>query len=177
RQHEAKLLWSLAIQHAERGQPDQACALAQTTLDLSKELDNAYVEFLADRLRQFRADGLPALLRLPDETSAARYSASKPPTAGGGAVQAVEAPAPHQAMQEPSVVQMGLTATKALAKFLGSGLKMVSEEVRQERLQICAGCEHHTGMRCRLCSCFTSAKTRLPHQECPIHKWPAVQLK
>jgi tetratricopeptide (TPR) repeat protein len=176
RQHEAKLLWALAIQHAERGQPDQACAMAQATLDLSKELDNAYVEFLADRLRQFRADGLPASLRLPDETSAARFSASMSPNAGG-AVPAVEAPAPNQATQEPSVAQLGLTATKALATFIGSGLKMVSEEVRQERLQICATCEHHTGMRCRLCSCFTSAKTRLPHQECPIQKWPAVQPK
>lgn len=177
RQHEAKLLWALAIQHAERGQADQACTLAQTTLELSKELDNAYVEFLAGRLRQFRADGLPASLRLPEETSAARISASPPLSAGGGAAQAMEAPAPNPAMQEPSVVQIGLSATKALAQFLGSGLKMVSDEVRQQRLQICAECEHHTGMRCRLCSCFTSAKTRLPHQECPIQKWPAVQEK
>jgi hypothetical protein len=46
-------------------------------------------------------------------------------------------------------------------------------EARDKRLQTCAGCEYHTGLRCRVCGCFTGAKAALAHEECPVGKWPA----
>jgi hypothetical protein len=67
---------------------------------------------------------------------------------------------------------MAVSAAKAMAKFLGSGFKVVPDEVYRKRLQTCAVCEHHTGVRCRLCGCFTNAKAWLPHEDCPIRKWP-----
>jgi hypothetical protein len=30
-----------------------------------------------------------------------------------------------------------------------------------------------TGLRCRICGCFTAAKARLDHERCPAGKWPA----
>jgi len=68
---------------------------------------------------------------------------------------------------------MGLSAAKAMVGFVGSGFKTASAETQQQRLQVCASCEHHTGLRCRLCSCFTAVKARLPFEHCPIGKWPA----
>jgi hypothetical protein len=68
---------------------------------------------------------------------------------------------------------MALSAAKAMAQFVGTGLKSVTPETHRERLQTCAACEHHTGLRCRACGCFTNAKAWLPHEDCPLGKWPA----
>jgi len=67
---------------------------------------------------------------------------------------------------------MALSVAKAMGKYIGSGLQTVPPSVQQQRLQICAGCEHHTGVPCKLCGCFTSVKTWLPHETCPLGKWP-----
>jgi len=66
---------------------------------------------------------------------------------------------------------MAFTALKSLAKFVGAGMKRVAPAVREQRLGVCGACEHHTGVRCRLCGCFTAVKTWLPHERCPIEKW------
>jgi hypothetical protein len=58
-----------------------------------------------------------------------------------------------------------------MAKFAGSGFKVTPSAIIAQRLKTCNNCEHHTGVRCRLCGCFTSAKTRMAHEECPIGKW------
>jgi hypothetical protein len=68
---------------------------------------------------------------------------------------------------------MALSATKAMAKFLGSGGKTTPAATGAQRLQTCATCEHHTGLRCRLCGCFTNVKVRLLHESCPLGKWAA----
>ncbi len=67
---------------------------------------------------------------------------------------------------------MAATAGRAMASFLGSGFKKVTIEVRASRLATCSRCEHHTGLRCRLRGCFTAARTWLPHEACPIGRWP-----
>jgi hypothetical protein len=68
---------------------------------------------------------------------------------------------------------MALSAEKSMARFTGSGGKTVAGTVLQKRLRTCVACEHHTGLRCRLCGCFTNVKARLAHEECPIKKWTA----
>src|SRR5262249_43630066 len=73
----------------------------------------------------------------------------------------------------PGILGMAFSAMKSMAKFLGLGLQTASQETRQERLRVCAECEHHTGLRCRLCGCFMDVKARLLHEECPIGKRPA----
>jgi hypothetical protein len=67
---------------------------------------------------------------------------------------------------------MAYTAAKAMAKFIGSGFKTVSREAHERRLATCGDCEYHTGLRCRLCGCFTAQKAWLPHEHCPASKWP-----
>jgi len=49
----------------------------------------------------------------------------------------------------------------------------VATEVAQKRLDICKGCDHFIKVtaQCKKCSCFMTAKTKLPHAECPIGKW------
>lgn len=55
----------------------------------------------------------------------------------------------------------------------------VSNEVREERMNICLSCEHlfRPTMNCKKCGCFTKVKTWLPSQHCPVGKWLAVELK
>jgi hypothetical protein len=67
---------------------------------------------------------------------------------------------------------MALSAAKSMAKYVGSGMKTVPAEVHGERLRVCRACEHHTGLRCRVCGCFTEVKARMLHEECPLGKWP-----
>jgi hypothetical protein len=67
---------------------------------------------------------------------------------------------------------MALSATKAMAAFLGSGMETASDDSRRRRLTVCASCEHHTGVRCRHCGCFINVKARLPHERYPLSRWP-----
>jgi hypothetical protein len=61
-----------------------------------------------------------------------------------------------------------------MARFIKAGMKPVFPEVYEQRLQTCAGCEYHTGLRCRICGCFTNMKANLVHEQCPAGKWPTA---
>jgi hypothetical protein len=67
---------------------------------------------------------------------------------------------------------MAVSATKAMMKFIGSGMKTTTADLQKSRMATCLACEHHTGLRCRVCGCFTNVKTRMAHEQCPIGKWP-----
>jgi len=67
---------------------------------------------------------------------------------------------------------MASSFTTSVAKFAAGGFRTVTEEDHRLRLAQCDGCEHHTGTRCNLCGCFTQAKGWMPHEDCPIGKWP-----
>ena len=75
---------------------------------------------------------------------------------------------------DPGHLRNALAAIKALEASTGSGLKTVAAEKLEQRLQTCQACQHHTGLRCRLCAQFTLTKARLPYETCPAGKWPAV---
>ena len=74
----------------------------------------------------------------------------------------------------PSYLRMAVSAASAVAHFVGSGMRTVSGGTLQDRTKRCGSCSYHTGLRCRVCGCFTKLKTRLPHEECPLGEWPAV---
>jgi tetratricopeptide (TPR) repeat protein len=163
RKHEPELLWYLGIQHARLGERERALAYAQATVDFLNRTGNPQAAWYAHHLERYRADAAGA--GLGDAGAAALDGGlvgtdfwpgptQPPPTSGG-----------------PSLLGMAFSAGKSMAKFLGSGLKTVTPEVHQKRVQTCASCEHHTGIRCRLCGCFTNAKTRMAHEVCPIGKW------
>ena len=73
----------------------------------------------------------------------------------------------------PGLLRMAMSATKAMAAFIGTGMKATPLDLQQKRIQTCMACEHHTGMRCKICGCFTHVKSRMLHEDCPIGKWPA----
>lgn len=167
RHHEADLLWHSAVQFAEQGQRDQAIALAQKSLDLFKTMGTPYVDGLADHLEAYRRGDAAGQL------GAAGLGLLSGKLAGTGATGAPPGwdARSEPAARGPALLRMAFTAAKSLSKFLGSGLKTVPAATQQKRLGTCATCEHHTGVRCKLCGCFTSVKAWLPHENCPIGKW------
>jgi tetratricopeptide (TPR) repeat protein len=155
RAHEAELLWDLAIVAADLDNREQAQALARSSIDLFTALKSPLVSTLAEHLERFRS------------------GAALPAVPKGSAVTAGAAPAPAGAPSGPGLLRMAMSAGKSLLQFAGSGMKTAAPQTQNARLQTCAGCPHHTGVRCRLCGCFTAIKTKMPHESCPIGKWQA----
>jgi hypothetical protein len=60
---------------------------------------------------------------------------------------------------------------KAGPKIISAMLKPSDSPMALKRLEVCKGCEHWTGSKCKKCGCFTSLKVRLPSEACPIGKW------
>jgi len=60
---------------------------------------------------------------------------------------------------------------RAAPKVLSAMTKPADSPMALKRLEVCKGCEHWTGSKCRKCGCFTSLKVRLPSEACPIGKW------
>jgi hypothetical protein len=76
----------------------------------------------------------------------------------------------------PSIGQQA----KNLIQSVGNVVKnpyIVSDEVKQERLNICSLCEHHDYImnRCKECGCFLNAKVIFAGNSCPIGKWNTVE--
>ena len=78
----------------------------------------------------------------------------------------------------PSLPEQG----KNLAKFTFevvqdtvslNGNPFVPKEKYNERLKVCATCEHfiQKSKRCRQCGCFTEAKAKFTISKCTVQKW------
>lgn len=82
--------------------------------------------------------------------------------------------------QYPSLLVQAGNAVQAAAKTAVAAVRgepvFVSEEVLNDRLDICYSCDYWDAnwKRCALCGCSTYAKTRLATEACPAGKWPAV---
>jgi hypothetical protein len=173
-QHETELLWHQAIQHAVLGQRDQALAQAQAAVAQLQSRGNPQAAWFAHHLQAYRRGEMAAA---PSGTSN-----GTPVIVAGTPLGGVILPSPWEtqlcppATKEPAtsgarLLDMAFAAAKSMAKFLGSGLKMAAPEIRRQRLQVCGACGHHTGLRCRLCGCFTGPKAALDHEVCPLGKW------
>jgi len=175
-QHEADLHWYRAIQLAELGQPDQALASAEATVELLGKMKKPQAAWFAEHLHRYR---IGAMKTGGTGANAGRLVAPPPSFAGGAIVASGWGPAPgpggggEQTPSGPGLLRMAVSATKAMAQFIASGLKTLPPHIQQKRLRICTTCEYHTGLRCKVCGCFTNAKARLAHERCPIGKWPA----
>jgi tetratricopeptide (TPR) repeat protein len=171
RKHQADLLWYLGVEYAELGRRDQVLAHAQAAIDLMQKMRDPRATWYAKHLQEYRTGEAGAALGGIEEEGP-----TAPPEMPSGEVPVASfwsLPPGSSATQGPGLLRMALSATKSMAQFIGSGFKTASPGIVQHRLRTCAACEHHTGLRCRLCGCFTSAKARLAHEECPIGKWPA----
>jgi Tetratricopeptide repeat len=167
--HEADVLWRLGIQYAELGRRDPALAHAQAAVDLMRRLGRPQFAWYAHHLAHFRSGD-------PETESQSRDLAKGDVgrMAFGGSIDtsilATPTAAPKKKI-EPGPLRMALSAIGSMAKFLGSGFETATAEVHRSRVEICSTCEHHTGLRCRVCGCFTAAKARLRHEHCPLGKW------
>jgi hypothetical protein len=82
-------------------------------------------------------------------------------------------PLPAPAIEPPSLMTRVATAATAAVTFVASGFEVLTEADVQARLAVCNGCEQRTGNGfCAGCGCYLAAKARLPHEVCPIGKWP-----
>ncbi|QEH36163.1 hypothetical protein OJF2_47230 [Aquisphaera giovannonii] len=153
RQHEARLHWLRAIALADLGRRDLAAAAAEESASLMRALGKPEAAWYEEQLRRFRdeAAALPAAM-----APGAILAGAGPPVAPAG----------------PGLLRMAISATRAMAAFVASGMKATPAEVRDDRLATCRACEHHTGLRCRVCGCFTEAKSRMAHERCPLGRWP-----
>lgn len=159
--HQADLLWIVAIQHAELGERQQTLAVARKAIDLYVKIGAPHSPDFLNSLQTYIQGGDTGILY--------------------GNEEARSWPRPHgyytgpdrcQTQKSgPGILWMALAASKSMTNFLGSGFKTVAAHTRQSRLQICESCHYHTGVRCKLCGCFTSVKAWLPHEGCPIGKW------
>lgn len=67
----------------------------------------------------------------------------------------------------PSLATQAANLAGAVARFVGSGGSLASEEEKARRLGICQACENYAAGRCRLCGCFLSAKVASASEHCP----------
>ena len=163
--HEAELLWRAAIACAELGDRDQATSYAVAAIDRLSRLGHPAAGWYAQHLANYQSGAAGATLPASAITG----------NAFGGSIDAGAAhtsAAPAAPVGGPGPLRMALTAARAMATFVGSGFKTASPASYQARLEVCAACEHHTGVRCRLCGCITTAKARMLHERCPTGRWP-----
>jgi len=152
RQGQADLHWDFAIQHAELGQRQQALACGQAAVAFLEQMGKPSVRTYAEYLEEYRHGSMSERLA---------------PVAGEYSYEAA-----GSTSASPRLLKMAISVAKSMAKYVGSGLATVTAEIYYRRVKTCAGCEHHTGVRCRVCGCFTQIKARLPHENCPLEKWP-----
>jgi tetratricopeptide (TPR) repeat protein len=176
RHQEANLLWQQSIQLAELEERDAAIAKAEEAITLFKLLGKPQASWYGAHLQKYRMGLVED--QYGENAGAAGRGFSPHSYLGGSIVASVMAQEPArpratQAKGGPSLLRMAMSATKAMANFIGSGFKTTTPEAQRQRLQICAACEHHTGLRCKICGCFTNVKSRMVHEDCPIGKWPA----
>jgi tetratricopeptide (TPR) repeat protein len=175
RHQEANLLWQQGIQYAELGQRENAIAKGEEAIAIFKSLGRPQASAYGAYLQKYRmgvVEESPAAGASADRSAQAYLGGSMVASVMAGQSQAEPARA-SQGTAGPGLLRMALSATKAMAGFAGSGFKTTPPDVQRRRLQTCSVCEHHTGVRCKICGCFTNAKSRILYENCPIGKWPA----
>ena len=78
----------------------------------------------------------------------------------------------------PNLVQKAVNYTKAQVKHTLSGRKEVTDEVFEERISKCKGCDYFDPEKivCKHqdCGCFLEIKCKWADSECPIGEWNAI---
>ena len=175
RMQAANLLWYEGIQHAELGQRELAIAKAEESIELFKAMGRPQAAWYGSHLQKYRM----GLYEEAPAATGAGVNLSPHSYLGGAIVASVmpggpaQAQTASQANSGPGLLRMAMSVTKAMATFVSTGMKAAPPDIQQKRMQTCAACEHHTGMRCKICGCFTHVKSKMMHEDCPIGKWPA----
>jgi hypothetical protein len=75
--------------------------------------------------------------------------------------------------QPKSLLAAAASFAGSMTKFAASGFKRVDENCHGVRVGQCEPCEYRQKTQCTLCRCFIDKKAWLPHEDCPIGRWPA----
>jgi hypothetical protein len=75
----------------------------------------------------------------------------------------------------PPISKQAVNFGKAVVKRILSGLKNVTEEEYQARLNICNECPLRSGINCSVCGCPIAKKARWATEDCPKSFWPKLQ--
>jgi hypothetical protein len=67
---------------------------------------------------------------------------------------------------------MASSFAASMTKFASSGFKTADDECYRLRVEQCLRCGHRKSNRCSVCGCFFVLKAKLPHEDCPIGRWP-----
>jgi hypothetical protein len=87
---------------------------------------------------------------------------------------------PNSSVTPPTLAKMASTFFSSTLGWAKSGLKTVTADQFEARIEICKGCELWEGSgfagtgRCKKCGCSTQAKLRMATEKCPIDKWGPV---
>jgi hypothetical protein len=73
---------------------------------------------------------------------------------------------------DPNLLAMAVSVSRSLAKFAAAGFRPASSNVHAARMDQCGACQYLEGTRCTLCGCFADKKAWMPHEDCPIGRWP-----
>ncbi len=155
-------MWFQAILNADLGRHERACGLAQAAIDIHATLRSPHVGWLSSHLKKYRP-AAPARATVSGRHPGGYYT--------GTAAVLASAPTIQGTTGDPAVLRSAWTAMKALTTTSTSGMKTVPTPIYQKRLETCATCPEHTGVRCKACAAFTAAKAWFPHELCPLGKW------
>lgn len=91
---------------------------------------------------------------------------------------------PEDRPKLPSTARQVFNFAKAVIEHVKSGARMVTEKQLEERLDICALCEHRAENRCSICGCYLidsptgqGGKAEWADQSCPLGKWLPVPVE
>lgn len=73
---------------------------------------------------------------------------------------------------KPNILGMAVSAARSMSKFAATGFRRVAPETHAVRVAECHECQYRQGSQCTLCGCFADKKAWIPHEDCPIGRWP-----
>lgn len=86
----------------------------------------------------------------------------------------------EQQKELPSTIQMAKNLMKAVGKHIVDGMRKVTFEEFQARLDVCNKCVPPDGYRVKnrcthpSCGCFLDLKAWWRSEDCPMEKWPKL---
>ena len=101
---------------------------------------------------------------------------ASPVRSAGGARQTAKQPCNtcgKPKVNRPPVIAQAMTASAAMMRFVGDGMKTATPEEQADRRMICTECPLNDNGRCNGCGCFIDLKIPMRLEECPAKKWHA----
>ena len=72
----------------------------------------------------------------------------------------------------PTFFQKAINLANTMGDFANSGFKVADDELYNQRMEICRGCDRFENNRfCKECGCFMDLKAKIEVAECPLDKW------